>query len=916
MRKLKLSTRLLTAFLAAGVIPASVIGLLSLRKSSAALEQESYNQLVGMRDVKKAQIEQFFTERTGDMAVLMETVATLRKEAFSKLTGIRDVKKGQIATYFAQRLQLMRDTQKNLRYTVGLPEIAQAFSEGLESPAYKAVHDKRHPGLESHCKTNGFYDSFLIDTKGNVIYTVAKESDYGQNLETGSLSKSGLAEAFREGSKGVAFVDFAWYEPSNEPAAFLATPVHDSNDTFTGVAAFQVSLKEINAIMSIRTGLGKTGETYLIGPDKLMRSDSFLDPANHTVNASFKNPEKGRVDTEAARGALAGETKADVIMDYSGNPVLSAYAPLTIEGTNWAILCEIDVAEAFCPVDAEGNEFFTKYAETYGYYDLFLMNPDGYCFYSAAKESDYQTNMVSGKFSSSGLGRLTRQVLQSGQFGLADFEPYAASNGDPSAFIAQPVLHDGNIELVVALQLSLEAISSVMQQRAGMGQTGETYLVGQDKLMRSDSFLDPTGHSVKASFAGTVSSNGCDTEASQKALAGQTEAKIITDYNGNSVLSAFTPVSVGETTWALIAEIDASEAFAARNAIAWMMGITTLIFVVSILSIAILLTRSITKPINRIIGSLTEGAEQVASAAGQVSSASQSLAEGATEQAAGLEETSSSLEEMSAMTKQTADSAQQANTLSADAKKAADTGIHSMQRMSSAIQDIQKSSDETAKIIKVIDDIAFQTNLLALNAAVEAARAGEAGKGFAVVAEEVRNLAMRSAEAAKDTASMIEESVKNSNHGVEIANEVGRVLDDIVNGVSKTTDLIGEINAAAQEQAQGIDQVNTAVSQMDKVTQQNAANAEESASASEELNAQAGSMQQAMQELVTLVAGQGHQSNGHPTAGQSSRGTARQGRLAATDDAFHQIAGSTTPQTEAMASQAIPFNDEEGMIDF
>ncbi len=283
----------------------------------------------------------------------------------------------------------------------------------------------------------------------------------------------------------------------------------------------------------------------------------------------------------------------------------------------------------------------------------------------------------------------------------------------------------------------------------------------------------------------------------------------------------------------------------------------------AILSLALLsasliwffVARGIAGRINRIVANLSEGSEQVSSASIQLSSASQSLAEGATEQAAGLEETSSSLEEMSSMTKQNADNAHQANTLASEARKAAHTGTESMSRMNQAIKDIQKSSDETAKIIKVIDEIAFQTNLLALNAAVEAARAGEAGKGFAVVAEEVRNLAMRSAEAAKNTANMIEESVKNSKTGVDIASEVGKVLDEIVQSVGKTTDLVSEIAAASAEQAQGIEQVNTAVAQMDKVTQQNAANAEESASASEELSAQAESMNIVVNELVILVEG-------------------------------------------------------------
>ena len=269
--------------------------------------------------------------------------------------------------------------------------------------------------------------------------------------------------------------------------------------------------------------------------------------------------------------------------------------------------------------------------------------------------------------------------------------------------------------------------------------------------------------------------------------------------------------------------------------------------------LAYFITRGITKPVNRIIETLSGGAQQTSSAAGQVSSSSQSLAQGASEQAAALEETTSALEEMSSMTKKNAETAQQAASLSSEAQKSANKGNDAMNKMSTAINDIQKSASETAKIIKVIDEIAFQTNLLALNAAVEAARAGEAGKGFAVVAEEVRNLAMRSAEAAKNTAAMIEESVNNAKNGVSIAVEVGKNLEEITTASTKVNSLVGEIAAASKEQAQGIDQVNTAISQMDKVTQSNAASAEESASAAEELSSQSVQLGEMVAELVAIV---------------------------------------------------------------
>ena len=867
---MNLKAKLLAAFLAMSLLPLALIAWITVEHSSTALSEQAFAQLESVREIKKTLLAQLFSEWRGNMDMLIDSVGSLKNAAIDKMTIVQEMKKAQVEEYFQQGINDITTLANNTSLAKAVGDFAMVVDkEGkVDESLYEFTEKVKYQNNLAQFKESGGYDDLLLISKeGVVVYTVNRRADLGQDLAAEQNREHPLSRCFHNALEGVTVQDLEPYAPDeNEMRGFFAAPIL-KGELFLGVVAVEFTKEPLNRIVQRRKGMGSTGETYLVGKrnDEIRyRSDQVMKPGAI-----------GDLVVEvAANKALSRESGVLLDMNQTDTLEIVRYDPLEIPGLQWGIMTTIAVEEAIAPkMEGAAGDYFTRFIEQYGYRDLFLIHSTGVVSYSVKHNADYRTNLNTGVYADTGLGIVFRQTLNTTSFRFADFRPYPPSDNAPAAFMAAPIMSDKNkVDLVVAVQIPMDIINLVMQERTGMGNSGETYLVGQDQQLRSDSMAHSDAGQGAVAPADSQSGQ-IRTVAVEKALAGETGKMIVMDYAGKEVLSAYAPLNVWDTSWALIAEIDTSEAFAPVRTLTTLMIWISVVICLLIVVVSVVVAGYIVNPIQQVvvfiknmangdfsrslagkgaerkdeIGTLAaammnmqgrirevvaqvkEVARDVATGSVQLRASAENMSRGASQQASAVEQISASVQEIDAASRHNAENASYT-------EKIAQETSQNARESQQIVNETVKAMAEIAKKIRIIERIVGQTRLLSLNATIEASRAQEHGRAFAVVAQEVRRLS-------DTTQKSAEEIMRLTRSSLSVSERAGEMSARLVPLIQQTTELVQEIRAASEEQRSGVTQVNQGMQQLDQVTQQNVTTAQVLAATAENLAEQAHHLQ-------------------------------------------------------------------------
>jgi methyl-accepting chemotaxis protein len=626
--------------------------------------------------------------------------------------------------------------------------------------------------------------------------------------------------------------------------------------------------------------------------DKIIQKSSLKNFYTNEFGAKYKTDNGQAVD------------EMNLLVQLDSNQMALQYKYISTNSHPLGSKHLLDIAEdgsTYSQVHAQYHPIIREFLVKYGLYDIFLVDIEtGQIVYTVFKKLDFATSLVNGPYKDTNFAEAFRKAAEINDqesFSIVDYKTYVPSYSAPASFIGSPIWVNGKKVGVLLFQMPLDRINAVMGQRSGLGETGESYIFGADKLMRSDSYLDTKNFNVISSFKhpekGTLNSF-----AVNEALSGKNGEVMTHNYLDQEVISTFKPINILGLNWGLVAEMSAHEAFTSAESLKKAMLIMVVISIVFTVLFSLFISIGLSKKIQVIADTLYENANEVASSSDTISTSSTHLSDAATQAASSLQETVSSIDEISSMVHRNADSSVNATKVSNLSNEAATRGKKTVESMIESIDDISKSNEmisleiqknnqDISKIVqviseigektKVINDIVFQTKLLSFNASVEAARAGEHGKGFAVVAEEVGNLAAMSGKAALEITQMLDNSTKQVTEiventkkkvgsligsskekmqmGTQTAKKCEESLDEILKNVIQVNEMVNEISLASNEQSIGVQEVTKAMQLLDQTTHKNTSVAQESSQMAKKLKEQAEGLNQGVIELKNLVAG-------------------------------------------------------------